>query len=87
MRDVCLFALAFSITMSVSSFTAPDFIKAGPWLSDNFDRLDFKMCGDYWSWEPIPNEIAKYSGYKEECGVIPIPNLKLPTELGTSTFQ
>ena len=84
MRGVFVSTLAFSLTMSVAALlTPPKPIPAEPWLTDNFDRLDFKMCGDYWAWESVPTEIAKSSDYGAECGAIPIPNLKLPTKPST----
>lgn len=84
MRDILLLTLAFSTTMFVGIKTAPPkLIPAEPWLTDNFDRLvTFKMCGDYWAWESVPSGIPESSRTEEECGVILIPNLKLPISLG-----
>ena len=84
MRDVFLSTFAFSLTMSVVALLAPPKpIPAEPWLTDNFDRLvTFKMCGDYWAWESVPPGISESSRTEEDCGVILIPNLKLPISLG-----
>jgi len=89
MRDVFVSALAFSLTISVAALLASAKpIPAEPWFTDNFDRLvTFKMCGDYWAWESVPPGIPESSRTEEQCGVIPIPNLKLPINLGPSAPQ
>ncbi len=87
MRDVFVSTLAFSLTMSVAALLTPSKpIPAEPWLTDNFDRLvTFKMCGDYWAWESVPPRMPESSRTEEQCGAIPIPNLKLPTKPSTLT--
>lgn len=89
MRYLLFSWIAFSITMAVSYFTAPHkFTKTQPWLTDNFDRLvTFKMCGDYWAWESVPPGMPESSRTEEECGVILIPNLKLPFKFEPRTPQ
>ena len=84
MREIFLSWTAFSITMGIAAWTAPPYPSpAEPWLTDNFDRLiTFKMCGDYWAWESVPPGMPESSRTEEECGVILIPNLKLPISLG-----
>ena len=81
MRDTLLLALGFSITMSMGALVAPSRqILADPWLIDNFDRLVPIFCGDRWLWDSVPAEQPESSHSEEECGVVLIPNLKLPVD-------
>lgn len=81
MRDTVLMALGFSITMSLGALVAPSRqILADPWLIDNFDRLVPIFCGDQWLWDSVPAEQSESNHLEEECGVVLIPNLKLPVD-------
>ena len=81
MRDLFISWLAFSITMSMGALTAPSRpISVDPWLIDNFDRLVPIFCGDQWLWDSVPQEQPESSHSEEECGVVLIPNLKLPVD-------
>lgn len=81
MRDIFLMIFAFSITMSIGALTAPAYpTPAPPWLVDNFDRLAPTLCGDYWVWDHGPPWQSESNRSSEECGVILIPNLKLPVD-------
>ena len=79
MSDVFVSTLAFSLTMSVAAVLAPAKpIPAEPWLTDNFDRLDFKVCRECRKSESVTpaKEVSNQS--EEENGFILIPNLKVP---------
>ena len=55
-------------------------IPAAPWLVDNFDRLVPIFCGDRWLWDSVSPDLPESSQSDEECGVVLIPNLKLPAD-------
>jgi hypothetical protein len=80
MRDLFISWLAFSITMSMGALMAPSRPIPPPWLIDNFDRLVPIFCGDQWVWDSVPPGQPESSHTEEECGVILIPNLKLPVD-------
>ena len=81
MRDLLLFWFAFSITMSMGALMAPSRpIPAAPWLIDNFNRLVPIFCGDQVVWDSVPSGQPESSHSEEECGVVFIPNLKLPVD-------
>ena len=81
MRDLFISWLAFSITMSMGALmTPPRPIPAAPWLIDNFDRLVPVFCGDRWLWDHGPPWQPESNRSVEECGVVLIPNLRLPAD-------
>ena len=69
------------MTMSMGALMAPSQpIPAAPWLIDNFDRLVPIFCGDQWVWDTVPPVQPEVSHTEEECGVVLIPNLRLPAD-------